>query len=329
MADSQTIGYVPGAWDMFHSGHLNIIRLARAGCDRLVVGVVDDDVLTQVKGRAPMYPFIERMAVIESLKLVDDVIRDPSSDKTEAWQIVGFDVLFKGDDWKGTPKGDRLEAQMAAVGATVHYFPYTRHVSSTALRQQAQPRPAGGDGFRVLIVCVANRCRSVLGEYLLSRLAADAGLDWHVSSAGTQAIAGQEADPAAVAQLAAEGIDASGFRTRRLSRELCERADLILAVTDDIRDEVAAIAPAAGRRVFTLLPLANLLRGVASNPDLDGSVRGDEVLQRASRARTVVLPLRVDRDVPDPVGQRPERFEACAATLREAFVELLPNGQGG
>jgi len=129
-----TLGYVPGAWDMFHVGHLNMLKRARERCDRLVVGVVTDDALQEAKGKLPVVPFEERLEVVRSLTLVDEVVRDFSSDKLEVWGRVGFDVVFKGDDWRGTPKGDRLERDMSAVGVRVSYFPYTAHTSSTLLR---------------------------------------------------------------------------------------------------------------------------------------------------------------------------------------------------
>jgi glycerol-3-phosphate cytidylyltransferase len=128
------VGYVPGAWDMFHIGHLNILLRAREQCDRLVVGVVTDETLHRVKGKFPVIPLDERMEVIRHLAMVDDVVVDFSSSKVEVWKRVGFDVLFKGDDWRGTPKGQQLEADMAAVGVEVIYFPYTVHTSSTLLR---------------------------------------------------------------------------------------------------------------------------------------------------------------------------------------------------
>jgi glycerol-3-phosphate cytidylyltransferase len=128
------VGYVPGAWDMFHIGHLNILLRARSECDHLVVGVVSDDALVTVKGKYPVVPFDERLAVVSELNLVDEVVTDFSGNKLEVWQRVGFDVLFKGDDWRGTPKGNELEADMASVGVRVCYFPYTAHTSSTRLR---------------------------------------------------------------------------------------------------------------------------------------------------------------------------------------------------
>ena len=129
------VGYVPGAWDMFHIGHLNILRRARELCDHLIAGVVLDDVLEKAKGRRPVVPLAERMEIVGAMQCVDEVVEDVSSDKTVMWHRLHFDVLFKGDDWKGTPKGDRLEAGLGELGVRVVYFPYTVHTSSTLLRQ--------------------------------------------------------------------------------------------------------------------------------------------------------------------------------------------------
>lgn len=133
-------GYVPGAWDMFHIGHLNILLRAREHCDRLVVGVVTDEALYAAKAKHPVIPLEERMEVVRALDLVDEVTTDFSSNKLEVWKRVRFDVLFKGDDWRGTAKGDKLEADMATVGVRVHYFPYTAHTSSTLLRSLLSER---------------------------------------------------------------------------------------------------------------------------------------------------------------------------------------------
>ncbi len=128
-------GYVPGVFDMFHIGHLNILRRAREDCDVLVVGAVTDDVVERTKGRRPVVPLTERMEILASIGIVDRVVADDcGSDKMPMWQRLHFDVLFKGDDWRGTPKGDQLEASMAAVAARVVYFPYTETTSSTLLR---------------------------------------------------------------------------------------------------------------------------------------------------------------------------------------------------
>ena len=128
-------GYVPGVFDMFHVGHLNIVKAARQECDYLIVGAVSDEVVGRVKGRPPVVPLEERMQILSELRAVDEVVVDDHADKFDAWQELHYDVIFKGDDWRDTAKGDKLEAELASVGARIHYFPYTRHTSSTQLRQ--------------------------------------------------------------------------------------------------------------------------------------------------------------------------------------------------
>ncbi len=130
------IGYAPGAFDMFHVGHLNILRHAKSHCDFLVAGVVADEVLVQTKGRAPVVPLAERLEIVRSINLVDEVYAERTADKLDSWREVGFTHIFKGDDWRGTAKGDKLESDFAAVGVEVVYFPYTMHTSSTLLRRK-------------------------------------------------------------------------------------------------------------------------------------------------------------------------------------------------
>jgi glycerol-3-phosphate cytidylyltransferase len=132
---NEVVGYVPGGFDMFHVGHLNILNASRQFCDRLIVGIATDEALIAMKGRAPIVPHRERMAIVASVGIVDDVVTDVSQDKRVAWQHHPFDILFKGDDWKDTPKGERLEREMAEVGVKVVYLPYTPSTSSTMLRQ--------------------------------------------------------------------------------------------------------------------------------------------------------------------------------------------------
>lgn len=129
------VGYAGGAFDLFHIGHLNILRQARQHCDHLVAGVVSDEVLEITKGRRPVVPLAERMEILEHIAIVDQVHAEVVVDKLETWEAVRFDVFFKGDDWRGTPKGLDLEQRFAAVGVEVVYFPYTVHTSSTALRR--------------------------------------------------------------------------------------------------------------------------------------------------------------------------------------------------
>lgn len=129
------VGYAPGAYDLFHIGHLNILKRAREHCDVLVAGVVTDEVVMRAKGVEPAIPFDERIAIVASISFVDSAVGDPHVDKFDAWADVRYDVLFKGDDWRGTEKGARLEQRLATVGSRVHYFPYTMHTSSTQLRR--------------------------------------------------------------------------------------------------------------------------------------------------------------------------------------------------
>jgi len=128
-------GYAPGAYDLFHVGHLNLLRHAAARCDRLIAGVVDDDTLEITKGIRPVVPIAERIEIVRSIKLVDDAVVEDVPSKLEMWERLRFDVIFKGDDWRGTEKGRKLEAMFAEVGVEVVYFPYTMHTSSTALRR--------------------------------------------------------------------------------------------------------------------------------------------------------------------------------------------------
>lgn len=128
------IGYVPGVFDMFHVGHLNILRRSRERCDWLIAGVVSDAAVEQMKGQRPVVPLEERVEIVRASTYVDEVVVDHSSDKRLARAGHPFDVLFKGSDWKDTDKGRRLEAQLAEVGVGVVYLPYTDHTSSTKLR---------------------------------------------------------------------------------------------------------------------------------------------------------------------------------------------------
>lgn len=129
------VGYVPGAFDLFHVGHLNILRRAGLVCDHLVAGVVSDDVALQQKGRRPVVPQEERLDIVRSLRCVDEAVMEWTTDKLATWERVGFDVLFKGDDWRGSEKWTRLEREFAERGVRVVYLPYTGYTSTTRLRE--------------------------------------------------------------------------------------------------------------------------------------------------------------------------------------------------
>jgi glycerol-3-phosphate cytidylyltransferase len=132
---SPLVGYVPGVYDLFHIGHLNALRQARALCDVLVAGVVSDEVCEQAKGLRPFVPLEERLAIVDAIGIVDATYAELTTDKLDAWREVGFHRVFKGDDWRDTPRGLELERRVGSVGAEVVYFPYTAHTSSTQLRR--------------------------------------------------------------------------------------------------------------------------------------------------------------------------------------------------
>lgn len=129
------IGYAPGVFDLFHIGHLNILRNARRNCDYLIAGVVSDEMCARAKGTVPVIPLVERLEIVSSIKYVDQVVAETLPEKLDTWREIGFTVIFKGDDWRGTAKGQKLERDFASVGVEVAYLPYTVHTSSTILRR--------------------------------------------------------------------------------------------------------------------------------------------------------------------------------------------------
>lgn len=129
------IGYAPGVFDLFHIGHLNILRNARRFCDHLIVGVVADDVAARSKGIRPVVPTDERLEIVRAIRYVDEAVIEDVPHKLTMWERLHFDVIIKGDDWKGTDKGDKLESDFAQVGVSVAYLPYTKRTSSTILRR--------------------------------------------------------------------------------------------------------------------------------------------------------------------------------------------------
>lgn len=132
------VGYSAGVFDMFHVGHLRILERARRKCDELLVGVATDELSSQVKGKAPVVSFEERREIVAALRCVDRVVMQTENDKVRAWEEWGFDVLFKGDDWKGTAEYLSLEERFAPLGVQIVYFPYTKFTSSTMLRESLE-----------------------------------------------------------------------------------------------------------------------------------------------------------------------------------------------
>ena len=130
------IGYTTGVYDMFHIGHLNIIKKAKEQCEYLVVGVSTDELVKDYKGKKPIVPFEERMKIVEAIKYVDKVIPQTTMDKYDAWKKEKYNVIFHGDDWKNSKTYNEIEEKLKNVGVDFVYFPYTKGTSSTILKEK-------------------------------------------------------------------------------------------------------------------------------------------------------------------------------------------------
>lgn len=131
--DKKVVGYTTGVYDMFHIGHLNVIRNAKAQCDYLIVGVSTDELVKKEKSKTPVVPFVERMEIVKALKYVDEVVPQFNRNKLEAWEKYHFDKMFVGSDWQGTPQWEKIEEQFAPLGVEIVYLPHTDGISSTKL----------------------------------------------------------------------------------------------------------------------------------------------------------------------------------------------------
>lgn len=130
------IGYTTGVFDMFHIGHLNILRRAKEQCEYLVVGVTTDALCRLRKGRAPIICEADRMAIVEAIRFVDRVVPQETMDKLEAVRRLHADAVFVGSDWKGSEAWERYERELSAVGCRVIYLDYTEGISSSILRDR-------------------------------------------------------------------------------------------------------------------------------------------------------------------------------------------------
>lgn len=131
------LGYTCGVYDLFHIGHLNLLKNAKGLCDKLIVGVSVDK-LVQYKFKTAVIPFEERIEIIRNIKFVDSAIPQEDIDKYKMWEKLHFDVLFVGDDWFETPSWKEMQTKFQKVGVRVVYFPYTKGTSSTILSQTLQ-----------------------------------------------------------------------------------------------------------------------------------------------------------------------------------------------
>lgn len=136
--EKKIVGYTTGVFDMFHIGHLNILKRAKEQCDYLIVGVSTDELCESYKHKKTIIPFEERKAIIESIRYVDQVVPQLNRDKFAAWEKYHFDVMFVGDDWKNSPLFNELEHKFASVGVKIVFFPYTKGTSSTLLRDKLE-----------------------------------------------------------------------------------------------------------------------------------------------------------------------------------------------
>ena len=126
------VGYTSGVYDLFHIGHLNLLKNAKGLCDKLIVGVTVDK-LVAYKHKKAVIPFVERIEIVRNIKCVDAAIPQNDLDKYKMWEKLHFDVLFVGDDWFNHPRWKEMEEKFASVGVRVVYFPYTKGTSSTIL----------------------------------------------------------------------------------------------------------------------------------------------------------------------------------------------------
>ncbi len=130
--EKAVIGYTSGVYDLFHIGHLNLLKNAKGLCDKLIVGVTSDE-LVAYKNKKAVIPHADRMEIVRNIKYVDAVVPQYDMDKFKMWKRLKFDVMFVGDDWFESEKWKELDKQFAEVGVKIVYFPYTKGVSSTLI----------------------------------------------------------------------------------------------------------------------------------------------------------------------------------------------------
>ena len=128
------IGYTTGVFDLFHVGHLNVLKRAKRMCNELIVGVTTDELVYERKNKYPIIPFIERVEIVKAIRYVDEIVTQDSMDKMLAWEKLKFNIMFVGNDWKGTEKWNELEIRMNKVGVKIMYFPYTKTTSSSMIK---------------------------------------------------------------------------------------------------------------------------------------------------------------------------------------------------
>ena len=136
------VGYTSGVYDLFHIGHLNLLKNAKGLCDKLIVGVTSDE-LVAYKDKKAVIPHQERMEIVRNIRHVDAVVPQNDLDKFKMWERLKFDVMFVGDDWFETDKWKELDQKFKEVGVKIIYFPYTQGTSSTLINQTLKNIRAG------------------------------------------------------------------------------------------------------------------------------------------------------------------------------------------
>lgn len=134
MKKKEVIGYTAGVYDLFHVGHLNLLKNAKGMCDKLVVGVTVDE-LVKYKGKTALIPFEDRAEIVRSIKYVDAVVPQMDMDKLTMCKKLGASYLFVGDDWYNTDKWNKYEEEFSKAGIKIVYFPYTKGISSTKITE--------------------------------------------------------------------------------------------------------------------------------------------------------------------------------------------------
>lgn len=134
MTNKIMVGYTSGVYDLFHIGHLNLLKNAKGLCDKLIVGVSVDK-LVEYKNKRSVIPFEERIEIVRNIKYVDAAIPQEELDKYKMWEKLHFDILFVGDDWYNSPSWKVMEEKFSKVGVRIVYFPYTKGTSSTLLNE--------------------------------------------------------------------------------------------------------------------------------------------------------------------------------------------------
>ena len=135
MSSGFIIGYTAGVYDLFHIGHLNLLRRARERCDYLIAAVSTDELVRREKGKTPVIPFAERMEIVSAIRWVDRVVPQIDKNKRGAWERYRFDRMFVGSDWKGSPQWKRYEEELLPLGVEIVYLPHTDGVSSTGIAE--------------------------------------------------------------------------------------------------------------------------------------------------------------------------------------------------